>query len=57
MLITLIYINIKCLSLITELSTIETKVKKGYEAAGVIFCVVDHIVRNLLKEVSGAAQP
>ena len=41
-----IYINIKCLSLITELFTIETKVKKGCKAAGVIFCAVDHIARN-----------
>lgn len=45
-LMTLIHINIKCLQLITELFTVETKVKNGDEAAGVIFSTVDHRARK-----------
>lgn len=40
-----------------ERFAIETKVKEGYEAAGVIFSTVDCIARKPFREDAGASPP
>lgn len=57
MLITLTHINIKCLQLITELLTIETKGEKGYEALAVIFPTVEQHSMQFLSGESSAIPP